>query len=262
VVRLISALLADSVERARSDIHFEPEQNFLRTYASTACCARSLAAQDLLAGDGRAHQGDGENEHCRDPCTAGRPHLRTMSGRVVDFRVASLRPATARTWCADPRPAERIVPLDKLGLEEGSSSSQAHDRPAGGIVLVTGPTGSGKTHTPSSIPQPIQLLTASRDDLEDPVEYPMTSSQTSVSSGEARLRERLRAMNAAGSDVSWSAESRPTRRARWRSAPRCGGHQVYTTLHTTRGGRFRGCSNRHRARHLAGNIIGSWRSAW
>src|SRR5688572_4427374 len=92
VVRLISALLADAVERAASDIHFEPEQNFLRiryrvdgvlrqirslhkTYWPAMAVRIKVLAKMNIA-ETRAPQ-DGRISA-------------TMAGRVVDFRVASL----------------------------------------------------------------------------------------------------------------------------------------------------------------------------
>ena len=92
VVRLISALLADAVERGASDIHFEPEQNFLRiryridgvlrqirslhkTYWPAMAVRLKVMAKMNIA-ETRAPQ-DGRISA-------------TMSGRVVDFRVASL----------------------------------------------------------------------------------------------------------------------------------------------------------------------------
>src|ERR671919_722051 len=92
VVRLISALLADAVERGASDIHFEPEQNFLRiryridgvlrqirslhkTYWPAMAVRLKVMAKMNIA-ETRAPQ-DGRISA-------------TMSGRVVDFRVSSL----------------------------------------------------------------------------------------------------------------------------------------------------------------------------
>ena len=102
VVRLISALLADAVERAASDIHFEPEQNFLRIRYRIDGVLRQIRtpAQDLLAGDGGAHQGDGEDEHRRDARAAGRPHLaRPCRAGWWTSASRACRPRTARTWC-------------------------------------------------------------------------------------------------------------------------------------------------------------------
>ena len=126
MVRLISALLADAVERGASDIHFEPEQNFLRIRYRIDGVLRQIRspAQDLLAGDGGAPEGDGEDEHRRDARAAGRAHLgHAWPGRVVDFRVASLPTTHGENLVLRILDRQKgIVPLDKLDLEERSSS--------------------------------------------------------------------------------------------------------------------------------------------
>ncbi len=110
VVRLIDALLADAVQRGASDIHFEPEQQFP---AHPLPHRRRAApgpqpAQELLAGDGGAPEGDEQHEHRRDPRAAGRPHLAAPVGPADRFpRGFACPPRTARTsGAAHPRPAE------------------------------------------------------------------------------------------------------------------------------------------------------------
>src|SRR6202795_3313034 len=151
VVRLISALLADAVERSASDIHFEPEQNFLRiryridgvlrqirslhkTYWPAMAVRVKVMAKMNIA-ETRAPQ-DGRISA-------------TMSGRVIDFRVSSQ--ATTHGENLVLRILDRqkgIVPLDKLNLEETQLEmlKRMIARPEG-IIMVTGPTGSGKTTT-------------------------------------------------------------------------------------------------------------------
>src|SRR5438094_5522521 len=185
VVRLISALLADSVERAASDIHFEPEQNFLRiryridgvlrqirslhkTYWPAMAVRIKVMAKMNIA-ETRAPQ-DGRISA-------------TMSGRVVDFRVASLPTSHGENLVLRVLDRQKgIVPLDKLGLEEEQLEllKRMIARPEG-IILVTGPTGSGKTTTLYSILNHINSDGINVMTLEDPVEYPMTLiRQTSV----------------------------------------------------------------------------------
>src|SRR5688500_11279192 len=186
VVRLISALLADAVERGGSDIHFEPEQNFLRiryridgvlrqirslhkTYWPAMAVRLKVMAKMNIA-ETRAPQ-DGRISA-------------TMSGRVVDFRVASLPTTHGENLVLRILDRQKgIVPLDKLNLEEGQLEQLKRmiARPEG-IILVTGPTGSGKTTTLYSILNHINSDGVNVMTLEDPVEYPMTLiRQTSVS---------------------------------------------------------------------------------
>ena len=185
VVRLISALLADAVERSASDIHFEPEQNFLRiryridgvlrqirslhkTYWP-AMAVRLKVMSKMNIAETRAPQ-DGRISA-------------TMSGRVVDFRVSSLPTTHGENVVLRILDRQKgIVPLDKLGLDEIQLDllKRMIARPEG-IILVTGPTGSGKTTTLYSILNHINSDAINIMTLEDPVEYPMTLiRQTSV----------------------------------------------------------------------------------
>src|SRR5687768_18598115 len=108
----------------------------------------------------------------------------TMTGRVVDFRVASLPTTHGENLVLRILDRQKgIVPLDKLGLEATQLEllKRMIARPEG-IILVTGPTGSGKTTTLYSIMNHINTDGVNIMTLEDPVEYPMTLiRQTSVS---------------------------------------------------------------------------------
>jgi len=77
VVRLISALFADAVERGASDISIEPEQSFLRIPLSHRWGAApdKISAQDILAGHGGAYQGDVEDD-IAETRAPRRAHLR------------------------------------------------------------------------------------------------------------------------------------------------------------------------------------------
>src|SRR5216110_73291 len=238
VVRLISALLADSVERAASDIHFEPEQNFLRiryridgvlrqirslhkTYWPAMAVRIKVMAKMNIA-ETRAPQ-DGRISA-------------TMSGRVVDFRVASLPTTHGENIVLRILDRQKgLVPLDKLGLEESQLEllKRMLARPEG-IILVTGPTGSGKTTTLYSILNHINSDGVNVMTLEDPVEYPMTLiRQTSVSdAAKLDFANGIRAMMRQDPDVILVGEIRDRETAEMAFRAAMTGHQVYSTLHT------------------------------
>ena len=238
VVRLISALLADSVERGASDIHFEPEQNFLRiryridgvlrqirslhkTYWPAMAVRIKVMAKMNIA-ETRAPQ-DGRISA-------------TMSGRVVDFRVASLPTSHGENLVLRILDRQKgIVPLDKLGLEEEQLEllKRMIARPEG-IILVTGPTGSGKTTTLYSILNHINSDGINVMTLEDPVEYPMTLiRQTSVAeAAKLDFANGIRAMMRQDPDVILVGEIRDQETAEMAFRAAMTGHQVYTTLHT------------------------------
>src|SRR6185295_8204697 len=229
VVRLISALLADAVERSASDIHFEPEQNFLRiryridgvlrqirslhkTYWPAMAVRLKVMAKMNIAAT-RAPQ-DGRISA-------------TMAGRIVDFRVASL-PTTH---------GENVVLriLDRLNMEESQLEllKRMIARPEG-IIMVTGPTGSGKTTTLYSILNHINSDGINIMTLEDPVEYPMTLiRQTSVAeAAKLDFANGIRALMRQDPDAILVGEVRDEETAEMAFRAAMTGHQVYTTLHT------------------------------
>ena len=238
VVRLISALLADAVERNASDIHFEPEQNFLRiryridgvlrqirslhkTYWP-AMAVRLKVMSRMNIAETRAPQ-DGRISA-------------TMSGRVVDFRVASLPTTHGENVVLRILDRQKgIVPLDRLGLEESQLEllKKMIARPEG-IIMVTGPTGSGKTTTLYSILNHINSDGVNIMTLEDPVEYPMTLiRQTSVAeAAKLDFANGVRALMRQDPDVILVGEIRDEDTAEMAFRAAMTGHQVYTTLHT------------------------------
>ena len=238
VVRLISALLADAVERGASDIHFEPEQNFLRiryridgvlrqirslhrTYWP-AMAVRLKVMSKMNIAETRAPQ-DGRISA-------------TMSGRVVDFRVSSLPTTHGENVVLRILDRQKgIVPLDKLGLDEIQLDllKRMIARPEG-IILVTGPTGSGKTTTLYSILNHINSDAINIMTLEDPVEYPMTLiRQTSVAdAAKLDFANGIRAMMRQDPDAILVGEIRDADTAEMAFRASMTGHQVYSTLHT------------------------------
>ena len=238
VVRLISALLADSVERGSSDIHFEPEQSFLRiryridgvlrqirslhkTYWP-AMAVRIKVMSKMNIAETRAPQD-------------GRISL-MLTGRAVDFRVSSQ--ATTHGENIVLRILDRqkgIVPLDGLGLEAGQLQllKKMIARPEG-IILVTGPTGSGKTTTLYSVLNHINNDGLNIMTLEDPVEYPMTLiRQTSINeAAKMDFGNGIRSLMRQDPDVILVGEIRDEDTATMAFRAAMTGHQVYSTLHT------------------------------
>jgi len=238
VVRLISALFADAVERAASDIHFEPEQSFLRiryridgvlrqirslhkTYWPAMAVRIKVMAKMNIA-ETRAPQD-------------GRISL-MLTGRAVDFRVSSQ--ATSHGENIVLRILDRqkgIVPLDGLGLEPSQLQllKRMIARPEG-IILVTGPTGSGKTTTLYSVLNHINNDGLNIMTLEDPVEYPMTLiRQTSVNdAAKMDFGNGIRSLMRQDPDVILVGEIRDEDTATMAFRAAMTGHQVYSTLHT------------------------------
>jgi len=127
------------------------------------------------------------------------------------------------------------VPLDKLGIEDSQLEilKRMIARPEG-IIMVTGPTGSGKTTTLYSILNHINSDGINIMTLEDPVEYPMTLiRQTSVAeAAKLDFANGIRAMMRQDPDAILVGEIRDTDTAEMAFRAAMTGHQVYSTLHT------------------------------
>ena len=238
VVRLIDSILTDAVKRESSDIHFEPEIGFLRIRYRIdgmlrqvrslhqsywpAMAVRIKVISGMIIAETRAPQD-------------GRITL-NMRGRQIDFRV-SVQP-TIHGENIVLRILDRqkgLVPLEGLGLTEHQLDQLKLmiARPEG-IILVTGPTGSGKTTTLYSVLNHINSEGLIIMTLEDPVEYPMTLvRQTSVAeAAKLDFANGIRSMMRQDPDVILVGEIRDADTADMALRAAMTGHQVYSTLHT------------------------------
>jgi type II secretory ATPase GspE/PulE/Tfp pilus assembly ATPase PilB-like protein len=159
-----------------------------------------------------------------------------LTGRAVDFRVSSQ--ATSHGENIVLRILDRqkgIVPLDGLGLEATQLQllKKMIARPEG-IILLTGPTGSGKTTTLYSVLNHINNDGLNIMTLEDPVEYPMTLiRQTSVNeAAKMDFGNGIRSLMRQDPDVILVGEIRDEDTATMAFRAAMTGHQVYSTLHT------------------------------
>jgi type II secretory ATPase GspE/PulE/Tfp pilus assembly ATPase PilB-like protein len=154
----------------------------------------------------------------------------------VDFRVASLPTTHGENIVLRILDRQKgIVPLEKLGLDDSQLEllKRIIARPEG-IILVTGPTGSGKTTTLYSILNHINSDGINIMTLEDPVEYPMTLiRQTSVAeAAKLDFANGIRAMMRQDPDAILVGEIRDRDTAEMAFRAAMTGHQVYSTLHT------------------------------
>jgi type IV pilus assembly protein PilB len=238
MVRLINALLADAVQQGASDIHFEPEEAFLRIrYRVDGVLRqiRSLHKSYWAAMVVRLKVISGMNiAESRAP-QDGRISL-TLIGRQIDFRVAA-QPTTHGENIVlrilDRR--KGIVPLESLGLSEDNlyAIKLMLAKPEG-VILVTGPTGSGKTTTLYSVLNHINTPAINIMTMEDPVEYPMPMiRQTSINaSAKMDFAEGIRSMMRQDPDVILVGEIRDDVTAEMAFRAAMTGHQVFSTLHT------------------------------
>ncbi|HWT53815.1 MAG TPA: ATPase, T2SS/T4P/T4SS family [Rhodocyclaceae bacterium] len=238
VVRLIDALLTDAVKADASDIHFEPEDSFLRIRYRTDGILRQIRALHKsywAAMAVRIKVMSGMNiAETRAP-QDGRISL-NISGRSIDFRVAAQPTIHGENIVLRILDRQKgIVPLDGLGLDEMQIAQVRRmvARPEG-IILVTGPTGSGKTTTLYSILNHINQEGVNIMTLEDPVEYPLPMvRQTSVAEvSKLDFANGIRSMMRQDPDVILVGEIRDEDTADMAFRAAMTGHQVYSTLHT------------------------------
>ncbi len=234
----MDALLTDAVKRDASDIHFEPELSFLRIRYRVDGILRQIRALHksywaamavrlkVIAGMNIA-----ETRAPQD----GRITL-NISGRQIDFRVAAQPTIHGENIVLRILDRQKsIVPLDNIGLDETQLDQLKLmiARPEG-IILVTGPTGSGKTTTLYSMLNHINEEGVNIMTLEDPVEYPMAMiRQTSVAeAAKLDFANGIRSMMRQDPDVILVGEIRDGDTAEMAFRAAMTGHQVYSTLHT------------------------------
>lgn len=238
MVRLINALLADAVQRGASDIHFEPEEAFLRiryrvdgVLRQIRSLHKSYWAAMVVRLKVISNMNIAESRAPQD----GRVSI-ALLGRQIDFRVASQPTTHGENIVLRVLDRQKgIVPLDKLGLAEANLQTlQLMLAKPEGVILVTGPTGSGKTTTLYSVLNHINTEAINIMTMEDPVEYPMSMiRQTSVNeAAKMGFAEGIRSMMRQDPDVILVGEIRDAVTAEMAFRASMTGHQVYSTLHT------------------------------
>ncbi len=236
-VRLVNAILVDAVMNDASDIHFEPEGHFLRIryrVDGQMWQARTLHRDYWSAILVRIKIMSGMNiAETRAP-QDGRITF-SVSGRDIDFRVATqptLYGENIVLRLLDK--AKSLVPFDMLGYSAHNEELLLRllKRPEG-IIVVTGPTGSGKTTTLYSILNSINNIDTNIMTLEDPVEYqlPMIR-QTNIREGVMEFAQGVKSLLRQDPDVIFIGEVRDEETAVMTVRAALTGHQVFTTLHT------------------------------
>lgn len=264
VVRLVGSLLMDAVKRGASDIHFEPEYAFLRIRYRIDGVMQQIRSLHKTYWPGIAVRlkviSGMDIAETRSP-QDGRLNI-NLCGRPIDFRVASHPTIHGENIVLRVLDREKsIMPLERMGLrtETLDELKLMMTRPEG-ILIVTGPTGSGKTTTLYSLltsqnTEAVNIMT-----LEDPVEYPVTlMRQTSVTEvNKVDFANGIRSIMRQDPDIILVGEIRDTDTATMAFRAAMTGHQVFTTLHTNSAlGTFpRLLDIGISADIMAGNIIG------
>lgn len=238
MVRLVDNILTDAVKKGASDVHFEPEEYYVRIRYRidgvlqavrllhksfwSGLVVRLKVMSDLDLTDQRMPQ-DGRMELI-------------VHGRQIDFRVSSLPCSHGENFVLRILDREKgIMPLDELGLDPDSyrELKLMMSRPTG-VVLVTGPTGSGKTTTLYSLLNEINQEGVNIMTLEDPVEYPVRMIRQTAINEEIGMTfaTGIRSLMRQDPDIVLIGEIRDGKTAEMALRASMTGHQVFTTLHT------------------------------
>ncbi|WP_145520418.1 type II secretion system ATPase GspE [Yersinia mollaretii] len=238
IIRLINAMLGEAIKEGASDIHVEPFERQLAIrfridgeLRQILTPPRPLAALLVSRIKVMAKLDIAEKRLPQD----GRISLR-IAGRAIDIRVSTL----------PSNHGERVVMrlLDKNNMrldlshsgmtaEKQAQFSQLLQQPHG-IILVTGPTGSGKSTTLYAALQQINSQSLNIMTVEDPIEYDLDNiGQTQVNPKvDMTFARGLRAILRQDPDVVMIGEIRDTETAQIAVQASLTGHLVLSTLHT------------------------------
>lgn len=237
IVRLVNALLIEAVKTGVSDLHFEPEENFVRLryrLDGVLFTAQILHKKIWNGVSQRIKIMSKMNIADKLAPQDGRFNL-SIGDREADFRVSSLPTVHGENIVL--RVLDKtasIKPLEMLGFspENLDRIRRAQARPEG-IIIVTGPTGSGKSTSLYSMINAINKVEVNIQTLEDPVEYslPMIR-QTYVREGILEFADGIKALLRQDPDIIFIGEIRDGTTGEMALKAAMTGHQVYTTLHT------------------------------
>jgi type IV pilus assembly protein PilB len=238
IIRLVESLIADAIARRASDIHLEPLEKRLRVRhridgvlreavnppkrLQPAIVSRLKIMADISIAEKRVPQD-------------GRIRL-VLGGRAVDLRVSSLPTIHGESLVLRILEQESLrLDLSELGFlpDHRAAFEQVVAAPHG-IVLVTGPTGSGKTTTLYSCLHHLNQSDRKIITVEDPIEHQLSGiNQVPVRADIGMtFASALRAMLRQAPNIVMVGEVRDAETAEVAINASLTGHMVFSTLHT------------------------------
>ncbi len=238
VIKLVNSIIAQAVEEGASDIHFEPEGREMRVrfrvdgvLRETTQIPRRMVAGTVSRVKIMADLDIAERRVPQD----GRVSL-TVEGHSIDTRIVTMpRVDGEGIVMRILDKTQALISLEALGMGEASRELfEDGFRRSYGAVLVTGPTGSGKSTTLYAALNEINEPHRNIITIEDPVEYQLpgvNQVQVNLKAG-LTFAGGLRAMLRADPDVIMVGEIRDGETAKIAVESALTGHLVLSTLHT------------------------------
>jgi type IV pilus assembly protein PilB len=240
LVRLVNSIIFQAAEDGSSDIHFEPQADALLVRFRTdgvmhevQRIPRKMAPGVITRLKVLAKLDIAERRKPQD----GRISLgAAAAGRLLDIRVATLPTVDGEKIAMRLLDKSKTAPtLEDLGLEEAMRGQlQEIINKPGGALLVTGPTGSGKSTTLYSALTEISRPEINIVTVEDPVEYRLpgvSQMQINVKAG-LTFASALRSILRADPDVVMVGEIRDSETAKISVESALTGHFVLSSMHT------------------------------
>jgi type IV pilus assembly protein PilB len=239
IIKIVNGILIKAIKLGASDIHFEPyERTFRVRYRVDGVLRRdmSLPIQIKNAMTSRlkimARLDIAEKRLPQD----GRIKLRTGKGREMDFRVSTIPTLSGEKVVLRLLDKSALqLDMTKLGFEESSLTDlkAAIHKPVG-MILVTGPTGSGKTTTLYSALSELNKETDNVITAEDPIEYNFMGINQVQMHEEIGLTfaSALRSFLRQDPDIIMVGEIRDFETAQIAVQAALTGHLVLSTVHT------------------------------
>jgi type IV pilus assembly protein PilB len=238
LVKLVNAILADAIRAGASDIHIEPQEKGLNLryrvdglLRPVMTMPKRIQMRVISRIKVTAHMDISERRKPQD----GRTRV-IVAGRPYDLRVSTLPTADGEKIVIRILVQDRAkVSLEDLGFEPDvlAAFKEVLRRPQG-MVLVTGPTGSGKTSTLYAALNFLKSETTNIVTVEDPVEYRLAGiNQVAVSEKSGlTFAAGLRSILRQDPNVVMVGEIRDTETAQVAFQAAQTGHLVLSTLHT------------------------------
>lgn len=238
IIKMVAVILKHAIEGRASDIHLEPGRNKLRVRFRV-----DGVLHTTLILPSKIHEGivtrikiltNMQLDEKRKP-QDGR-FSTNISGRNVDFRVS-----TFPTYFGEKivirilDPKKEVLNLEKLGLQgHNLTTVERMLKKPWGLILITGPTGSGKTTT---LYMMLKMLDKEKNNvvsLEDPIEYNIEGMSQSEVRPEINydFANGLRSILRQDPDIIMVGEIRDSETAKLAIHAALTGHLVFSTLHT------------------------------